>query len=392
MAGNKKILLKKNVYEAAKDRIRWLFDEFENVIVGVSGGKDSTVVVNLAIEIAKEKGRLPLKIMFLDQEAEWMSTIENIRELMSRPEVDPIWLQIPFKLFNATSFKDHWLQCWNPDDAGNWIREKESISRKENVYGTERFGELFERIIDHEFGGQKACYIAGVRAEESPRRASGLSNGVTYKGITWGKKLNERKQQFTFYPIYDWSYTDVWKAIHDNQWVYNIVYDKMYQYGVPIQDMRVSNLHHETAVRALFILQEEEPETYNKVTARLAGVDMAGKMAWDDFGCPKDLPYMFSSWKEYRDHLLENLIESEEWKTNFRKKFIEMEEEKLWYLGDKLYRLHINSILTNDWEFVKLNNVVVPKELWPEYQRRRNERSAKRKAEKLANGTQGTGD
>lgn len=34
-----KIYSNKTVYEAALDRIRFLFDEFPNIIVGVSGGK-----------------------------------------------------------------------------------------------------------------------------------------------------------------------------------------------------------------------------------------------------------------------------------------------------------------------------------------------------------------
>jgi len=74
-----KIYSKQTVYEAALDRIRFIFDEFPNVIVGVSGGKDSTVVFQLALIVAREKNRLPLKTMFLDQEAEWQATIDQIK-------------------------------------------------------------------------------------------------------------------------------------------------------------------------------------------------------------------------------------------------------------------------------------------------------------------------
>lgn len=79
---------KTNVLEEALDRIRYLFDEFPNIIVNISGGKDSTVVFNLAMQVAKEKNRLPLKVSFIDQEAEWDIVIEHIRTIMYRDDVD----------------------------------------------------------------------------------------------------------------------------------------------------------------------------------------------------------------------------------------------------------------------------------------------------------------
>ena len=64
-----KIFLADDVLVAAKKRIRWVFEEFEHVAVNTSGGKDSTVVLELSLQVAEEMGRLPLKVMFVDQEA-----------------------------------------------------------------------------------------------------------------------------------------------------------------------------------------------------------------------------------------------------------------------------------------------------------------------------------
>ena len=66
-----RIYLADNVVEAGLKRIERLFNEFPNVIVSFSGGKDSTVTLALAYKVAKKLNRLPLKVMWLDQEAEW---------------------------------------------------------------------------------------------------------------------------------------------------------------------------------------------------------------------------------------------------------------------------------------------------------------------------------
>ena len=350
-----KIYLKDNVFEKSLERIRWVFDEFPNVVVGVSGGKDSTVVFNLALQVAREKNRLPLKCLFLDQEAEWQATIDTIRLIMEHPDVDPYWFQMPLQLFNATSTTDHWLMCWDEKEEDRWMRPRESYSKKENVYGTMRFVELFTAILRKEFPDTKTCYIAGVRAEESPVRAMGMTHDLTYKDATWGKALDKSRQHFTLYPIYDWSYMDVWKAIHDNQWYYNKIYDAQYNYGMPLQKMRVSNVHHETAVGSLFYMQEIEGDTYQRLTQRIAGIDMAAKMGNDDY-FPKELPFMFGSWREYRDYLLDKLIEKPDWNAIFKKRFIKHDEVYGDELGDKLFKMHIKSILTNDWECVKIGN------------------------------------
>jgi hypothetical protein len=98
-----KILLKENVFDAALNRIRYLFKEFPTVIAGVSGGKDSTVIFNLTMRVARELGRLPLPVFWLDQEAEWTDTVNYCRWLMYQPDVKPLWFQMPMHLDNAAS-------------------------------------------------------------------------------------------------------------------------------------------------------------------------------------------------------------------------------------------------------------------------------------------------
>ena len=51
-----------NVFEEALERINFVYDNCDDVIVSMSGGKDSAVLFNLALIVAKQRGRLPLKV------------------------------------------------------------------------------------------------------------------------------------------------------------------------------------------------------------------------------------------------------------------------------------------------------------------------------------------
>ena len=360
-----KIFLDQNVYDAGLDRVRRVFDEFENVGVWFSGGKDSTICLELALIVARERDRLPLKVCFLDQEAEWDMVIDYVKEVMYREEIEPVWVQVPIFLPNAISQEDKFLISWEPGK--EWMREKDPVSIKEGFDLKEEEGRIaksgywytyFDKTVNLLYPDSPACFIGGMRAEESPKRVGAVTSNATYKDITWGKKLNERKGHYTFYPIYDWTIVDVWKAIHDNDWKYCKVYDEFYRHGVSVRDMRVSNLHHESAVKMLYYVHEIESDTWNRLTKRLGGVNQAKHISEKELLSVKDLPFMFKTWKEYRDYLTENLITNKKNLLEFRKKWAAMD---IFYdeLRDPevLHRGQIKSVLVNDNEFAKLTSM-----------------------------------
>lgn len=305
----------KNAWDTAMDRMRWIFKEFDgNVTVSTSGGKDSTVTLELAVMAARELGYLPVRAMWLDQECEYESTVSYHRYLMDRDDVDLQWYQIPFKLFNATDHATPWLNVWGEGE--DWVRPKEPDSIHENTMGTTRFGETLE-AINKVYPGVS---LTGMRVEESPGRRSNLLSHPTYKWVTWsnGKLANNNLKM---HPVYDWTYQDVWKAIDEHGWRYNTYYDQQYRFGVPILDMRVSNYHHETALTHLGYLQEIEPETWEAATRRLSTVQTYAHMPVEQI--PDQLPYMFTSWEEYMYYLIDNLVEVESERATYRKKFLE---------------------------------------------------------------------
>ncbi len=349
-----KIYLNKNVYEAAVERFNFIFDEFDDIIVGHSGGKDSTVVFNMAMQVATERGRLPLKVLWLDQEAEWQSTEDLLKSVFERDDVEPYWLQVPFKVTVATNYKEDFFYCWDPDKPDIWMRPKSDISVKENIYGFDQYiARTFDKFLKYEFKGRKAALLGGVRVEESPGRSLGLTTAACYKGRTWGK-VNTPGLHYSLYPLYDWSYTDIWKAINQFGWDYNKLYDAQYKLGIPVLEMRCSPQIHAAGLWNLFYAQEYEPETYDRLIKRQAGVHTVAQFGGESFFVKK-LPFMFKDWREYRDYLIEKLIETEPAREVFRKRFAEHDE--VFAINDKIYKsnsveaaqkAHVNMILAHD--------------------------------------------
>lgn len=142
-----KHFLDMDVFTAARLRLEDVFDHFERVYVAFSGGKDSGVVVQLALEVARKKGRLPLDVLHIDLEAWYAHTAAFVSRIMTRPDVRPHWICLPIHLRNSVSqIQSHWL-CWDPEARGLWIRE---LPQHQGVVADEKYFPWFRRGMEFE--------------------------------------------------------------------------------------------------------------------------------------------------------------------------------------------------------------------------------------------------
>lgn len=337
----RKLYLQKNVLEAARERIAMLFDRHEHIVVSVSGGKDSTVLFDLAHREAERRQRT-INVFFLDQEAEYQSTIDVIRHIMQQPQVKSWWFQCPVRMTNATSYEQDMLNAWWPDE--EWMRPQERMSIKENDSGIDRFYPLIDWFEQQ--WPANTCFLVGLRSEESLNRFGAVTRNPAVPGIHWSSKGTGNV--IKFYPLYDWTFEDIWTYIGNERLKYNKVYDWMWVKGHNIQEMRVSNLIHERAFKSLADLQEFEPDTYERLLKRLKGVHTAALYAKEQtvFNTRK-LPERFKKWKQYRDFLLDTFPGDQ--RELFVERFGGQKE------NETVCRQQVRQLLINDWE----NNVPV---------------------------------
>jgi predicted phosphoadenosine phosphosulfate sulfurtransferase len=291
-----------NVFEAAQKRIALLFDQYDNVSLSFSGGKDSTALFHLANAEAIKRDR-KFTLYFQDQEAEYQGTIDLVEWAMSQPNVIPLWYQVPIFMTNAASHQQLFLWAWGEGE--EWVRDKNPIAiHSIDTKYPKRFHK-FNLWVGQNLRKQegRSVSIIGLRAEESPDRRFVMFGEDS--DLFWLRRKNEPHKA---YPIIDWRYTDVWKYLVENNLKYNKIYDKMYMMGGNLKFFRVSNLVHEKAFRCLTDLQELEPETYDKLERRLQGVHTAAIYGKENLIYSiRELPDQFRTWKEYKDFLLQSI-------------------------------------------------------------------------------------
>lgn len=340
----------KTVLEASRDRISYIFDEFDNIIVSISGGKDSTVLCHLALKEAQKRGR-KIGIFFLDEEVVYRNTIEQVEYLMSLypQNTNRFWLQIPFNLTNSTSFADGQVKCWEQAKKKLWMhpRKKENILTKTWSHETKiadknkGFG-FYDVLYNFELSFENTAFLVGLRADESLNRYRTMVKNKGYKEIYWSTK--RAGTNYTFYPIYDWGFHDVWKYIGEQKLRYHKFYDFAFLKGKHVNEIRVSSLTHEKSFKSIQDLPEFEFDTYEKLLKRIKGISFAQETAKDKkMFKVQELPKNYKSWRDYRDFLL-TTYPDESKKAIFQKRF------KKHLNNEYVARQQCKQLILNDYE------------------------------------------
>lgn len=95
----KRSFMEQNVYDALQERLAFIFEEFDNIYLSFSGGKDSGVLLNLVLDYQKKHAPdKKIGVFHQDFEAQYTVTTEYVERTFKRIEkdVEPYWVCLCF--------------------------------------------------------------------------------------------------------------------------------------------------------------------------------------------------------------------------------------------------------------------------------------------------------
>ncbi len=356
-----------DVYEALLQRFRLLFEEFENIYLSFSGGKDSGLLLNLLLDYRnKYYPDRKIGLFHQDFEAQYTVTTEYIERTFERvkDEVEPYWVCLPMATRTALSSYEMYWYPWDDKKEECWVREMPDkeyvINMKNNPITTyhyrmhqEDLAKQFGRWYRSSHGDGKTVCLLGMRADESLQRYSGfLNKKYGYQGQCWISR--QFKDVWCASPMYDWSTRDIWHANYLFGYDYNHLYDLYYKAGLPVSQMRVASPFNDYSKEALNLYRVIDPKIWVKLVGRVQGANFAciyGKtkaMGYRNVKLPEG-----HTWESYTRFLLDTL--PARLRNNYVKKFNTsiqfwhntgggLDEETIRELEEKGYQIRRNGV------------------------------------------------
>lgn len=322
-----------NVYEALQRRLHYIFEEFDNIFVSFSGGKDSGLLLDLTLDFQqKHYPEKKIGVFHQDFEAQYAATTEYVERTFERikDKVEPYWVCLPMATRTAVSSYEMYWYPWDDKKEELWVRPMPKhpyvINLEKNPMTTYRYrmhqedlSKQFSRWYRISHGNKKTVCLLGMRADESVQRYSGIfRKKYGYNGSCWIS--TQFKNVWTASPLYDWSKQDVWHAISMFHYDYNRLYDLYYKAGLTLDQMRVASPFNDYAKDSLNLYRVLDPEMWAKLVGRVRGANFGAI-----YGKSKALAYKKlvlpegHTWQSYTKFLLDTL--PTRMRNNYEKKF-----------------------------------------------------------------------
>ena len=267
----KRIFGKQNVVDAARQRIKNVFENGLPVYLSFSCGKDSLCMAHIVYSmiLSGEISAKQLTVIFIDEEGLYKSMLEAAyrwRKIFLSVGAKFEWYCLEVKqcsTLDNLSATESWI-TWEKSKRDVWMREPPPFAITESpLVPYAGYCNYQTFCINRTKDG---IQIIGLRTAESIQRL---------KAVSFQKRTRN-----IIYPIYDWKDGDVWLYIKENNLEFPEVYIRLYEAGVSRQRLRLCCFFGDSSIAGLKWVAETDPDLWEKIERRYPNAYLV-MLYWD---------------------------------------------------------------------------------------------------------------
>lgn len=304
-----RMFLNMSCVDAARERIRHVYDTFDTVCVQFSGGKDSTAALYLAKEIHEERGLGPVKAIFRDEEMLLPSVARFVEEVYNYDWVDMEWYCLPQGSNVWVLGRREYVLLWSPfrARANRLVREMPPWAIRAEHFGLDPAKSLPESIDYYTMQGKqgRVAFITGVRANESMIRYRSCVQKLHENYIVTPFRMKKSIPLKFAKIIYDWTSGDVMKYLIEE---HNAPYCEYYDAAaISGSNSRVGIPLHSVAIRRIGDVLATEPEFYDQLVRCFPHID-AQRHLWSSVNVDALIDSYATDWDGVRRCIEDNML------------------------------------------------------------------------------------